>query len=190
MFDIFEPLGRIFPSLAHDQFVEEVVPWIGEVDGDATLFDLNRIIEEHVEESERDRTKSQLFDAYGNFVASPSFRGKEFKFEFRVLKEDRPIRIVAEIKPDRFKDGFEIHRLTRKKRPGNKKVNIDGFEREAPGAKVFLIHKETPTADEFQPIIPKAGLVKGFKNVFNDVLLHGVFPCEDGLGRRGTDGHP
>ena len=190
MFDVFEPLGLIFPSLTHDQFVEAVIPWVGEVDGDAPLFNLDGIIEEHVEKSERDRTKPELFDADGLFVSSSSFRSKEFEFQFGMLKEDRPVRIVAEIKPNGFKNGLEIHGFARKKRPWDKEINIDGFERKTLGAKMFLIHKETPTADEFQAIFPKTGLVKGFENVFNDVLLHVVFPSEDGEGWRATDERP
>jgi len=73
VFDVFEPLGVVFPALAYDQFVEAVISWVGKVYGNAPFFDFNGIIEEHVEEPQRNGAKSQLFDANGLIVPSSGF---------------------------------------------------------------------------------------------------------------------
>ena len=36
------------------------------------------------------------------------------------------------------------------------------------------MHEEAPAADELQAVLPEAGLVEGFKDVLNDVVLHGA----------------
>lgn len=172
--DVLFPLGDVPAALADDELVEAVVPWIGDVEGDAAVDDLDGIVEEHPEEPEGDRVQSKLFDEGRLFVAPAGFGGEEFEFQIRVLEEGGAVGVVPPLKAQGFEIRFQVLDLPGEIRPGDEEIDIDGLEREDPDAEVLLVYEETPTTDELQAVLPEPGLIEDLEDGFYEVILHEV----------------
>ena len=86
---------------------------------------------------------------------------------------------VMSFKPERFKDGVQIDCSFGPKGTGDEEVHIDGLEREDFYAQVFLVHMEAPAPDKFDTVLPESSPIEGGQEVFNDVVLHWIFPSGD-----------
>ena len=187
--DVLEPLGSVLPALADDELVEAIVPWIGDVDGDAAVGQADRVVKEHVEEAERDGAEAQLFDVGRRFVALAGFGSEEFELQVRVLEEGGPVGVVSSFEAQGLERRIEIEDLPGEEWPGDEEINIDGLERKDPDAEVFLIHVEAPASDEFQAVVPEPGFIEGGEELLDDVILHDV-PTGGASRWRGSVGRP